>query len=126
MNIFNIVSGICSIASLALAIFVFLKIDKVKSIIEKQTKDYKSQRNKIRDRLNNFKISVLNDTDIESRSELRTELFDIQNKFKKLLKSDCKKKIEKIIIMLKSDTFDKEKLCEDLDYIIARFRSDEL
>ena len=124
--IFDIISGVTSLASCILAFYVFFNFDKVKLKIEKQAKNYKEEHNEIKDRLKVLRAAILSNPTIETRSEFREELHYIKNKYKNLLnKKYTINKINTVIELLVNENFDKEVLCAITDEIIAKFRSDE-
>ena len=125
---FTIISGICSVAGFAMAIFVYINVDKIKIKIEKQTKNYEKQHDEVvkilgilRDNLFHREIAGL-----KIRSKLREELYYLKKHFNNVLTKDIKKKINSVIKAILNDDFNYNKVCDDIDYIIAQFRSDEL
>jgi len=126
--IINIISGISSAASCILAFYVFFNIDKVKLKIEKQANKYKEQHGEV---VKNLKILRENlfykdIIGLEIRSKIKEELYYLKKHFSHLLKKDIINRIDTVIKALINDNFNYNEVCNDIDYIIAQFRSDEL
>jgi hypothetical protein len=119
------IADVCGIVGLIFSIAIWRLTGKLKeqiSIYKKSQKDIltnlKAQRDSIRlDHV--YTISV--------RSELRTELYGMLQNFSAILtiKDRCVIRRTLHLLKAKSDSVNRESLCSNLDYIIARFQKKE-
>lgn len=123
-SVISVIADFCSIAGFVLTIAIWKLADKIRS----QTIYYQRQQ---KDILTNLKaqrdcIRLDDIYTIRVRSELRTELYSILKNYNALLSVWESFRIRWIIHILRcGEKTDRESLCANLDYVIARFQRKE-
>lgn len=118
------------IASLILTIALLFRSESMRKEIESQRSDYKKEQKAIRENLIALRNNVIEDDVLNQKviSDIRTQLFGYQQKFKRLLNRKDKKhmKTTLAILDLSLKEVDSRGLCKELDYFVARFERKEL
>lgn len=112
-----------------MTIILFLKSEAIRKELNMQKSDYISEQRNIRVKLKSLRSSVWKDDliTLSVKSQIRTELYGYQQKFNRLLTFKDRYLVNKTIKMFdpKNNSFDKEILCKNIDYLIARFEKKE-
>ena len=110
-------------------IALVFKSDALKKEIENQRSDYIKEQKSIRERLISLRANIVDDNLMNMKviSDLRTQLFSYEQRFKRLLNHKDKKKLKETLKLLNKDSeaIDKKALCAELDYFVARFERKE-
>lgn len=113
-------SSICGIAGFIFSVIIWAKTKKLQDEIN----IYKRNQKKIENNLKAYRDSIIQDElyTLNIRSSVRTELYSILQGYGTLFSPYVKYKIRKTIRLLNTqkNTIDQEKLCDLLDWIIAR------
>ena len=80
--------------------------------------------------LKTLRINVWDDNLLDRKiaSEIRTQLFTFEQKFKRLLSKNDKQHLQTTLAILNKsvEEISKDELCRELDYFIARFERREI
>ncbi len=123
------IADICGILGFIVTIALVFKSDALKKEIENQRSDYIKEQKSIRERLISLRANIVDDNLMNMKviSDLRTQLFSYEQRFKRLLNHKDKKKLKETLKLLNKDSeaIDKKALCAELDYFVARFERKE-
>nr|DAF30765.1 MAG TPA: hypothetical protein [Caudoviricetes sp.] len=118
------------IFSFILTITLLIRSESMRKEIEGQRADYKKEQKIIREKLVALRSNVIDDHILNQKiiSDIRTQLFGYQQKFKRLLNREDKKHMKVTLKILESKALeiDKHLLCKELDYFVARFERKEI
>lgn len=125
----SIIADWCGIISFILTITLLIRSESMRKEIESQRSDYIKEQKVIRGTLIALRSNVIDDQLLNQKiiSDIRTQLFGYQQKFKRLLSSSDKRHMKTALKILDSsiDSIDPSLLCKELDYFIARFERKE-
>ena len=117
------------IISFILTIALLIRSESMRKEIESQRQDYINEQQDIKKRLTALRSNVIDDNLLNTKvvSDIRTQLFTYQQKFKRLLNYEDQKRLKNTLTLLnvEVDRIDKHKLCIELDYFVARFERKE-
>jgi len=124
----GIVADIIGILGFMLTILLLYRSNSLHKLIA-QKYAYNKEREKSRQVIQAIRNGISDDGVFNERSvsQLRIILFSSNEKFSSLNKGRDKKHIKKTLKLLESpiDEIDKQQLCVELDYFIARYGRDE-
>ena len=117
------------IISFIMTIALLIRSESMRKELESQRQDYVKEQKAIKERLIALRANVIDDGLLITKvvSDIRTQLFTFQQKFKHLLNWEDKKHLKKTLAILSKDTkeIDPKELCIELDYFVARFERKE-
>lgn len=120
----------CGIAGFILTIVLLIRSESMRKEIESQRADYKKEQKVIRQTLIALRSNVIDDKIINQKviSDIRTQLFAYQQKFKRLFSWADKKHMKATFKILDtpSERISRSALCKELDYFVARFERKEI
>ena len=126
----SVIADWCGILGFLLTIALLIRSESMRKEIESQRADYKKEQKTIRQSLIALRSNVIDDniTNQKVISDIRTQLFAYQQKFKRLLSRDDKKHMKATLEILNasSERIDVRSLCRELDYFVARFERKEI
>ncbi|MGN1158226.1 MAG: hypothetical protein ACI4TK_18805 [Agathobacter sp.] len=124
------IADILGILSFLLSIFVLIMSHSVFKYVNSQKQEYDDERTQLQSSLMALRNNIWKDnlTGIKTRSKLRTELYSYLQKYWKISSPLCLFHIFRSIRICRKDynDTDKEKLCDSIDYLIARFNKKEV
>ena len=119
----------CGIISFALTITLLIRSESMRKEIESQRSDYIKEQKAIREKLVALRSNVIDDQLLNAKivSDIRTQLFGYQQKFKRLLNRSDKRHMKITLKLLDSnvDEINRLLLNKELDYFVARFERKE-
>lgn len=119
----------CGIISFLLTVTLLIRSESMRKEIESQRADYKKEQRAIRQNLVALRSNVIDDNLLNQKviSDIRTQLFSYQQKFKRLLNRNDKQHMKATleILDIPADKIDARLLCRELDYFVARFERKE-
>lgn len=122
-------ADIAGIVSLILTVALLFKSEAMRKEIESQRSDYIKEQKAIKERLIGLRANVVDDNLLNMKviSDLRTQLFSYDQKFKRLLTREDKTHLKTTLSILNSEieAIDRKALCTELDYFVARFERKE-
>lgn len=122
-------ADIAGILGFILTVALLFKSEAMKKEIESQRADYIKEQRSIKERLIGLRTNVVDDNLVNMKviSDLRTQLFSYEQKFKHLLTREDKSHLKSTLSILNGDieTIESKKLCAELDYFVARFERKE-
>ena len=128
-NILGLAADVTGILGFFLSIALLIKSEAMRKEIERQKQDYVKEQRKIKGNLIALRANIVEDNILNMKivSDIRTQLFTFQQKFKRLLTREDKLHIKKTLTLLDKPTneIDKKALCCELDYFVARFERKE-
>lgn len=117
------------IASFLLTIVLLFRSEAMRKEIESQRQDYIKEQRAVKGQLIALRSNIVDDDLLNRKviSDIRTQLFTFQHRFKRLLSHNDKKHITKTLALLDKDPneINADKLCKELDYFVARFERKE-
>lgn len=126
----SIIADWCGIIGFVLTIVLLIRSESMRKEIESQRADYEKEQKAIRQRLIALRNNVIDDNVLNQKviSDIRTQLFTYQQKFKRLLNRNDKKhmKVTLEILDTPSEKINIRTLCRELDYFVARFERKEI
>ena len=126
----SVVADWCGIIGFLLTIALLIRSESMRKEIESQRADYKKEQKAIRQSLIALRSNVIDDNIMNQKviSDIRTQLFAYQQKFKRLLSWDDKKHMKATLEILNApfEGIDVRSLCRELDYFVARFERKEI
>ena len=128
MQNLSFVADIFGILSFIVTIVLWIKFDRINNEIKQQRSDYIQNQQAIKSNLLALRDNLLYDglKDLKTRSKLRTELYTYKFNLNHIIGFTANNKRKQLLKMIKSDSFDVEKACECIDYLIARFDKKEV
>lgn len=124
-----VIADWCGIISFILTITLLIRSESMRKEIESQRSDYIKEQKVIREKLVAFRNNVIDDQLLNTKvvSDIRTQLFGYQQKFKRLLNRSDKCHMKTTLKLLDSNTDEINRLllCKELDYFVARFERKE-
>lgn len=124
------IADVTGILGFLLTIALLVRSESMRREIEGQRADYKKEQKAIRENLMALRSNVIDDEILNNKviSDIRTQLFAYQQKFKRLLNRSDKKhmKITLKILDLDIGCIGSQSLCKELDYFVARFERKEI
>ena len=128
-NILGLAADVTGILGFFLSIALLIKSEAMRKELARQRQDYKKEQRKIQKTLVALRSNVVDDKilNVKVVSDIRTELYSFQQKFKHLLSWKDKWHIFKTLHILNQDvaSINSHKLCRELDYFVARFERKE-
>lgn len=122
-------ADISGITSLILTIALLIKSEAMRKEIESQRADYIKEQKAIKERLAGLRANIVDDNLLNMKviSDLRTQLFSYNHKFKRLLTREDRKHLKVTLALLDNDVSNigQKVLCAELDYFVARFERKE-
>lgn len=122
-------ADISGIISLILTITLLIKSEAMRKEIESQRADYIKEQRVIKERLVGLRANVVDDNLLNMKviSDIRTQLFSYNQKFRNLLTRQDKTHLKTTLSILDNniDDIDSRSLCAELDYFVARFERKE-
>lgn len=119
----------CGIISFVLTVTLLIRSESMRKEIESQQSDYIKEQKAIRKILIALRSNVIDDQLLNAKivSDIRTQLFGYQQKFKRLLNRSDKRHMKITLKLLDAsiDAIDRSLLCKELDYFVARFERKE-
>jgi uncharacterized membrane protein YhiD involved in acid resistance len=129
MTILSEIADITGIISFIITVILIFLSNDIRKEISRQRRDYQNEQESIKNILMALRENIWSDNllDIKIKSQIRTQLYSFQQKFKKLLSKNDKQHIRVTLIILDKDVEDisRDILCKELDYFIARFDKKE-
>lgn len=129
-DIISIIADWFGIAGFALTIVLLIRSESMRKELESQRADYKKEQKNIRQNLIALRSNVIDDNILNQKviSDIRTQFFAYQQKFKRLLNWADKKHMKVTLKILDTplQQFDTDALCRELDYFVARFERKEI
>lgn len=126
----SIIADWCGIIGFMLTIALLVRSESMRKEIDSQRSDYKKEQKSIRQNLIALRSNVIDDNLLNQKviSDIRTQLFTYQQKFKRLLSRDDKKHMKTTLELLETpaEKIDVRCLCRELDYFVARFERREI
>lgn len=126
----SVIADIAGILGLIVSIILIIKSEAIRKELDSQKTDYAKEQKSIKINLIGLRNNVWQDNllTIPIKSQIRTELFKYQQKFCRLLRKKDRKTIDASIKILdgNSESINKEILCKNIDYLIARFDKKEV
>ncbi|MBD5151285.1 MAG: hypothetical protein HDT16_02045 [Oscillibacter sp.] len=126
----SIIADWCGIAGFLLTIWLLIRSEAMRKEIEAQRTDYRKEQREIKQKLIALRSNVIDDNVLNQKviSDIRTQLFTYQQKFKRLLSKDDKRHMKATLEILDtpSEKIDARHLCRELDYFVARFERKEI
>lgn len=124
-----VIADWCGIISFVLTVTLLIRSESMRKEIESQRSDYIKEQKVIRGKLVALRSNVIDDQLLNPKivSDIRTQLFGYQQKFKRLLSISDKRHMKITLKLLDSniDGIDPLLLCKELDYFVARFERKE-
>lgn len=124
------IADILGILSFFMSIIVFFISHSIFKQIKYQRQEYDDERIQLQTSLIAIRNNILKDklSDLKIRSKLRTELYTYLQKYWKISSPTCLFHIFRCLKICKKDfnNSKKEKICESIDYLIARFNKKEV
>lgn len=124
------IADILGIFSFLMSVIVFVISHSIFKYVETQRKEYDDERTQLQTSLIAIRNNIWKDnlTGLKIRSKLRTELYTYLQKYWKISSPTCLFHIFRSLKLCRKDFNDsqKEKLCESIDYLIARFNKKEV
>lgn len=129
-DIIAIIADWCGIAGFLLTIALLIRSESMRKELESQRADYKKEQKIIQKNLIELRKNVIDDN-ISNRkviSDIRTQFFAYQQKFKRLLNRADKKHMKVTLKILDTplDQINTDDLGRELDYFVARFERKEI
>ena len=125
----SVIADWTGIISFVLTIALLIRSESMRKELESQRQDYVKEQKAIKERLIALRANVIDDGLLITKvvSDIRTQLFTFQQKFKRLLNREDKKHLKKTLAILSKDIeeIDAKELCMELDYFVARFERKE-
>jgi len=125
----SVIADWAGIVSLALTVTLLIRSEALRKEIESQRQDYIKEQRSIKNLLISLRSNLIDDDllNLKIVSDIRTQLFTYQQKFKRLLSYDDKSHIKATLALLDNypDGVDPNLLCRELDYFVARFERKE-
>lgn len=126
----SIIADWCGIVGFLLTIALLIRSESMRKEIESQRADYKKEQKTIRQNLMALRSNIIDDNIMNQKviSDIRTQLFAYQQKFKRLLSRNDKKHMKNTLEILDVplEGIDVRSLCRELDYFVARFERKEI
>lgn len=124
------IADIVGILSFILSIVLLIKSEALRKSIIHQRMSYNKEHSRTRSKMMAFSDALQEDDSISPRlvSEMRQELFQCLLSYHHVLSFKDRRAIKVIIGLLSHssvDSFDKTRICKQLDYLIARFYKKE-
>ncbi len=120
----------CGIVGFILTIVLLIRSESMRKEIESQRADYRKEQKVIRQTLIALRSNVIDDKIINQKviSDIRTQLFAYQQKFKRLFNRADKKHMKATLKILDTplEQIRRSALCKELDYFVARFERKEI
>lgn len=133
MNIVTALSTIADIVgiiSFILTVALLIRSETLRKTITWQKADYQKEQKSIRNKLTALRSNVREDGLFDQRiiSEIRTQLYALTQRYGNILTKQDKQHIDSALQMMDDITADVDRnaLCKELDYLIARFERREL
>lgn len=124
------IADVVGILSFLLTITLLVRSETMRKEIESQRLDYKKEQKEIRQNLIALRSNVIDDNLLNQKviSDIRTQLFAFQQKFRRILNRNDKKHMKATLKILEKGPadIDSAPLCRELDYFVARFERKEL
>lgn len=124
------IADIFTVLSFFMSIIVFFMSHSIFKYIKMQRKEYDDERIQLQTSLIAIRNNIWKDnlTGIKIRSKLRTEFYTYLLKYWKISSPICLFHIFRSLRICRKDfnNNQKEKLCESIDYLIARFNKKEV
>lgn len=128
-SLLSTIADIVGIISFILTIVLLIYSEALRKEIESQRQDYVKEQRIIKETLMALRANIVEDGLLNKKiiSDIRTQLFTFQQKFKRLLSLKDKIHISKTLVLLRHsiDEINQEALCAELDYFVARFERKE-
>ena len=124
------IADILAVLSFFTSIIVFFMSHSIFKYVKMQRKEYDDERIQLQTSLIAIRNNIWKDnlTGIKIRSKLRTELYTYLLKYWKISSPICLFHIFRSLRICRKNfnTNQKERLCESIDYLIARFNKKEV
>lgn len=118
------------IVSFLLTVALLIRSESMRKELESQRADYKKEQKAIRQNLIALRSNIIDDNVLNQKviSDIRTELFAYQQKFRRLLSLSDRKHMKCTLKALDCavENIDVHTLCRELDYFVARFERKEI
>ena len=125
-----IIADWCGIAGFLLTIALLIRSESMRKEIESQQADYKKEQKNIRQNLIALRSNIIDDKILNQKvvSDIRTQLFTYQQKFRRLLNWEDRKHMKRTLKILNTEAsaISNTILCQELDYFVARFERKEI
>lgn len=126
----SVFSDWAGILSFILTITLLIRSESMRKEIDSQRADYKKEQREIRNKLIALRSNVIDDNLLNQKiiSDIRTQLFAYEQKFRRLLSRDDRKHMKTTLEILDTPLaqIDTRLLCKELDYFVARFERKEI
>ena len=123
------IADIFCVLSFIISIILFIITHSIFKNIQSQKTEYTKEQFNLKTNLQALRQNIWDDSlnSIEIRSKLRTELFTYRQNYWKILSPICHYRIHKSLCFIKTDikSKDRETLCTNIDYLVARFSRKE-
>lgn len=127
---FSTIADILTVISFFMSLIVFFMSHSIFKYVKMQRKEYDDERIQLQTSLVAIRNNIWKDnlTGIKIRSKLRTELYTYLLKYWKISSPICLIHIFRSLKICRKDFSNRqrEKLCESIDYLIARFNKKEV
>lgn len=124
------IADILGILSFLMSVILFIISHSIFKYVKIQRKEYDDERTQLQTSLIALRNNIWKDnlTGLKIRSKLRTELYTYLQKYWKISSLFCLFHIFRSLRICRKDFTpkQKEKLCESIDYLIARFNKKEV
>lgn len=124
------IADILGILSFLISVVVFIMSHSIFKYVSLQRQEYDDERTQLQSSLLALRNNIWKDniSGIKIRSKLRTELYTYLQKYWKISSPICLFHIFRALRICRKEYNDseKEKLCESIDYLIARFNKKEV
>lgn len=126
----SVIADWCGIIGFILTVTLLIRSESMRKEIESQRADYKKEQKAIRQNLIALRSNVIDDNVLNQKviSDIRTQLFAYQQKFKRLLSWADRNHMRATLAILDTSTeeINVSVLCRELDYFVARFERKEI
>lgn len=123
------IADVLGILSFMMSIVLFVITNSIFRNVKFQRSEYAKEHLTLQTNLEALRQNIWDDSldDIEIRSKLRTELFTYRQNYWKILSPVCHYRIYKSLFFIKTEIKpeDRESLCLNIDYLVARFSRKE-
>lgn len=125
----SVIADVAGIAGFLLTIALLIRTESIRKELETQRADYIKLQKGIKEHLISLRANVIDDGLLNNKviSDLRTYLFTFRQRFQRLLSREDRKHLKVTLSMLEksANDIDRNALCAELDYFVARFEKRE-
>ena len=128
-DIIGIIADWTGIIGFIMTIVLLIRSESLRKEIESQRGDYVKEQKNIKQNLISLRANIVEDGLLNTKiiSDIRTQLFTFRQKYERLLNWEDRKRLKATLKLLgeRESVIDRRKLCEQLDYFVARFERKE-